>query len=33
MSKDYCKLKKTKYPKLRNLALFYVWKNARIWAH
>ena len=33
MSKDYCKLKKTKYSKLRNLALFYVWKDARIWAH
>ena len=32
-SKDYCSLKKTRYPKLRNLALFYEWEDARVWAH
>ena len=32
-SKDYCELKETRYPKLRNLALFYVWEDARVWAH
>ena len=24
---------KTRYPKLRNLALFYLWENARVWPH
>ena len=33
MSKNYCKLKKTRYPKLRNLAFFHVWEDARVWAH
>ena len=32
-SKDHCDLKKIRYPKLRNLALFYVWEDARVWAH
>ena len=26
-------LKKTRYPKLRNLALFCVWEDAGVWAH
>ena len=26
-------LKKPRYPKLRSLELFYVWENARAWAH
>ena len=26
-------LKKTRYPKLRNLVLFCVWEDARVWAH
>ena len=25
--------KKTRHPKLRNLALFYVWEDANVWAH
>ena len=29
----FCELKKTRYLKLRNLALFYIWKDARVWAH
>ena len=29
----FCELKKTEYPKLRNLALFYVWEDARVWAY
>ena len=33
MSKDYCELKKTRCPKLRSLVLFYVWEDARAWAH
>ena len=33
MSKDYCELKKTRYLKLRNLVIFYVWGVARVWAH
>ena len=24
---------KIRYPKLRNLVLFYVWEDARVWAH
>lgn len=35
-SRNFKKLlfKKTRYPKLLNLlALFYVWKEARVWAH
>ena len=28
--KYFCKLKKTRYLKLRN---FYVWEDARVWAH
>ena len=30
-SKDYCSLKKTRHLRLRNLALFYVWEDARAW--
>ena len=26
-------LKQTRYPKLRNLVLFYAWEEARVWAH
>ena len=26
-------LKKPRYPKLRSLELFYIWENARAWAH
>ena len=26
-------LKKIRYPKLRNSALFYVWEDARVWTH
>ena len=26
-------IKETRYVKLRNLALFYVWEDARVWAH
>ena len=29
----FCELKKTRYSKLRNLALFYVWEDLRGWAH
>ena len=29
----FCKLKKIRYPKLRNLGLFYVWEDARVWTH
>ena len=32
-SKDYCELKKTRDLKLRNLALFHVSEDARVWAH
>ena len=32
-SKDYWLLKKTRYLKLMNLALFYVWEDAGVWAH
>ena len=32
-SKDYCYLKKIRYLKLKNLALFYVWEDARVWAY
>ena len=32
-SKDYCFLKKPRYPRLRKLVLFYVWKDTRVWAH
>ena len=32
-SKDHCILKKTRYPKLRNLELFYIWEDSRVWAH
>ena len=32
-SKGYCKLKKTRYLKLRNLVLFCVWEDTRVWAH
>ena len=31
--KDYRWIKKTRYPKLRNLALFYIWEDARVRAH
>ena len=31
-SKDYY-LKKTSYLRLRNLVFFYVWEDARVWAH
>ena len=31
--KDCYELKKTRYLKWRNLALFYVWEDARVWAH
>ena len=27
------KKKKNRYPKLRNLGLFYVWEDSRVWAH
>ena len=29
----FCELKKTRYSKLRNLALFYIWEDLRGWAH
>ena len=32
-SRDYCSLKRIRHHKLRNLALFYVWEDARVWAH
>ena len=32
-SKDYCQLKKTRYLKLRNLVLFFVWEDARVHTH
>ena len=32
-SKDYYWLEKTRYPKLRNSVLFYVWEDARVWVH
>ena len=32
-SKDYCKWKKTGYFMLRNLVLFYLWEDARVWSH
>ena len=31
--KDDCSLQKTRYLKLINLVLFYVWEDARVWAH
>ena len=31
-SKVFCELKKTSYPKWRNLVLFYVWEDAKVWA-
>ena len=31
--KYFCELKKTRYPKLSNVALFFVWEDARVWAH
>ena len=31
-SEDYCSLKKNIHLKLVNLALFYVWEDARVWA-
>ena len=30
---QFCELKKTRYPKLRNLALFYVREEVRVWVH
>ena len=32
MSKDYYQLKKNIYLELMNLALVYVWEDARVWA-
>ena len=34
-SKDYCKPKKIRYPKLfaKEFALFCVWEDARVWVH
>ena len=32
-SKDYCSSEKTTHLKLRNSELFYVWEDARVWAH
>ena len=32
-SKDYYELRDTRYLKLRNLALFYKWEEARVWAY
>ena len=29
----FCGLKKTRYPKLRNLALLYIWEDLSVWAH
>ena len=29
--KDHCSLKKTRHLKLRNLVLFYVWEDSRVW--
>ena len=31
--KDYCFLKKTRYLRLMNLVLFFIWEDARVWAH
>ena len=31
--KYFCKLKKTRYLKLRNLVFFYIWEGERVWAH
>jgi len=31
--KFFCSLKRTRYPKPRNLELFSVWGDARVWAH
>ena len=28
-----CKSKKTRYPKLPYLALFYIWEDAKVWSH
>ena len=30
---DYCWLEETRYLKLKNLVLFFVWKDARVWTH
>ena len=30
--KEYWELRKIRYPRLRNLAVFYVWEDARVWA-
>lgn len=32
-SKDYHELRETTYLKLKNLALFYKWEEARVWAY
>ena len=32
-SKDYCSLKKTRYFQLMDLAIFYIWEDARVWPH
>ena len=32
-SKDYCQLKKLRHIKWMTLVLFYVWEEARVWAH
>ena len=31
--REGARLKKTRYPKLRNLVLFSVWEDTRVWAH
>ena len=30
-SKDYCYLKEARCPQLRNVVLFYIWEDARVW--
>ena len=32
-TKDHCSLRKTRYLKLRNLVIVYVWEEARVWTH
>ena len=32
-SKDYSWLKRTRHLKLMNLVLFYIWEDAKLWAH
>ena len=32
-SKAFLWIKKTRYLKLRNLALFYIWEDTKVWAH